>query len=482
MRSSWKVWSRDGHGLLLLLLTGCGRVDSVASPSAAPAVIAQARVASASPLGTAGERSRSGVPASSNTQAPELERLRSELDFALKEQLLPFWYPRTLSSRGGFVQNISSDGRLQDDGSRFLVFQSRMTWVAAEAARRYPELRAEYLTYARHGLDFLRTKLWDQAGGFYFELGTDGKPALEKHTYGIAFGIYASAAVARATGDVADAALAVRAFEWLDDHAHDSKHGGYFEALTRSGAPILSAPKPGQKDGIGTEYGRKSMNAHIHVLEALTELYRVAPSERLRARLHEVFLIVRDRITAPAGYFHVYLLPDYRPVTKDAKDSYGHNIEGVFLLLEAAEVLGMPADAATLTVAAKLVDHALARGWDTQHGGLFNEGRAGGEAEDLQKVWWVQAETLNGLLALAALSSRPGSRYLEVFQKQWTFVRQHVIASEHGEWRGYLQRDGSSADAQQALASKWKAAYHTGRALMYGSEMLARMARRNETL
>jgi mannobiose 2-epimerase len=169
-------------------------------------------------------------------------------------------------------------------------------------------------------------------------------------------------------------------------------------------------------------------------------------------------------------------------VTKDAKDSYGHNIEGAFLLLEAAEVLGMPADVVTLTVATKLVDHALARGWDAQYGGLFNEGLAGGAAEDLQKVWWVQAETLNGVLALEAASSQSGSRYLDLFQKQWAFVRQHVIDSKHGEWRGYSKRDGSSADAQQALASKWKAAYHSGRALMYGSEILARMARRDETL
>ncbi len=468
---------RDCSGLALLLLVSCAPAEpavKVVAPAPPPvtSAVSQAAATQAVP--------KSELPAAAASatlpSAAELERLRGELDRALKQQLLPFWYPRSVSSHGGFSQTITADGTVHDDGTRFLVFQARMTWVAAEVARRYPGLRAEYLKYTRHGLDFLRQKLWDdRLGGFYFELGADGKPMAEKHSYGIAFGIYACAAGARATGDAKDVAFAVQAFEWLDDHAHDSAHGGYYEALTRAGVPLLKAAKAGQKDGIGTEYGRKSMNAHIHVLEALSELYRVAPSERLRSRLMEVFLIVRDKVAAPDGHFHVYLEPDYRPITTGAKDSYGHNIEGAFLLLEAAAVLGMPHDAATSKVATALADHALSHGWDSEHHGLYNEGEAGGHASDLQKVWWVQAESLNGLLAVHAASPRPDPRYFEAFRQQWAFVKEHVIDSERGEWRGYLQADGKSADPKQDLATKWKAAYHSGRSLMYGAELLAQL-------
>ena len=66
------------------------------------------------------------------------------------------------------------------------------------------------------------------------------------------------------------------AFEWLEQHAHDAKHGGYFEAIRRDGTPILSWQAGAQEwqrsDRLGVYYGFKSMNSHIHLLEALTEL------------------------------------------------------------------------------------------------------------------------------------------------------------------------------------------------------------------
>jgi mannobiose 2-epimerase len=87
-----------------------------------------------------------------------------------------------------------------------------------------------------------------------------------------------------------------RAFAWLETHAHDPKNGGYYEQLTREGKPILSPPGTAKTDVVGAGYGFKSMNSHIHLLEAFTALYEIWPDATLRRRLREVFEIVRDKI------------------------------------------------------------------------------------------------------------------------------------------------------------------------------------------
>src|SRR5262249_10561834 len=134
------------------------------------------------------------------------------------------------------------------------------------------------------------------------------------------------------------------AFEWLERHAHDGEHGGYFEALTREGKPILSwdeVDSPGRRsDRLGVYYGFKSMNAHIHLLEALAEYYALEKAPLARRRLEEMLAIVRDRIAVEPGALNLYLTRDWRPAP--AHDSFGHDVETAYLLVEAAAALGTP--------------------------------------------------------------------------------------------------------------------------------------------
>lgn len=435
-------------------------------------------VARAAPHGSAphvtAAPTRADAPRYSRAKYAALaEKTKAELE----QNVLPFWFPKLVGAKTrGFIQNVKSDGETADDGKRFLVFQARLTWVAAEVARRYPEKRAEYLRYVEHGLDVLEHGLSDaRAGGLHWEIDLHGKPTSnEKHVYGIAFGIYAAATAARVGEGERAKNLALKTFAWLDEKAHDAEHGGYYEALSLEGKPILTPPKGRENDAIGTAYGRKSMNTHIHVLEALTELYRVVPSEALKRRLTEVFELVRDRISDEAGFFHLYFAPDWTKF--DGPESYGHDVEGAFLLLEAAEALGIPNDEKTRTVAKKLVDRALERGWDATLGGFYNEGEPSGRATDLRKVWWVQAEGLNGLLALHELYAAETRRYLDAFAAQWSFIEKYVSDRERGEWWGYLGPRGELEDPAQLKANQWKACYHDARALMVSAEKLEKLA------
>ena len=156
------------------------------------------------------------------------------------------------------------------------------------------------------------------------------------------------------------------------------RHGGYFEALKRDGTPIVtwdeSQPIARRQDRLGVYYGFKTMNSHIHMLEALAELSRVDSRPIVKERLREVFQIVRDRIAVEPGALNLYLTRDWRAIP--AHDSFGHDIETAYLLVEAADALGMADDEPTWTVARRLVDHALDWGWDDEHGGFYDKGES----------------------------------------------------------------------------------------------------------
>lgn len=401
--------------------------------------------------------------------------LAAELEAELRERVLGFWFPRAVDTRrGGFVQAFRPDGTPADHHGKSLVFQARMIWLTSEIAVRYPDLRSEYVAYAGHGLDFLERTLWDHdAGGLFWDVGAHDSPASqEKHVYGMAFAILAAAAAARATADGRALALAERTFDWLDAHAHDDAHGGYYEPLTREGAPIVS--RAGWKDALGTPCGRKSMNTHIHLLEALSELCRATQRETHRRRLHETFALIRDRLTHPDGYLQLHFEMDWTPVP--GHQSFGHDLEVAFLLHEAAETLAIPNDERTRVTARNMVDCALARGFDAAHGGFHYAGDATGEVVDRRKVWWVQAEALNGLLAMHERYGATTGRYFTAFRKTWRFIADHVSDRTHGEWWGYLGPGGELLHPRQPKGSTWKACYHNGRALCVSAAKLRRLA------
>lgn len=415
-------------------------------------------------------------------EAKEYLRLSGEVEANLRQHILAKWFPKAVDrERGGFYQNFAEDWSRGENNDRGIVYQSRLTWVAAQAALRYPAEAETYRGHARHGLSFLADTLWDteKGGGFLWSLtGTWAERGGEKHAYGVAFGIYASCAVYQATGDAAALDLARRAYAWLEKHAHDPKSGGYFEALTRDGKPILEPPSSSgrsttQSDFIGTHYGYKSMNTHIHLLEAFTALYEIWPDPALRVRLQEVFHIVRDRIAVEPGCLNLYFTPAWRPIPDH--DSFGHDVETAYLLVEAASALGMGGDAETWRVARSLVDHALAYGWDTESGGFYETGTAFGPPLDTSKIWWTQAEGLNALLLMHERFGPETPRYWEAFARQWAFIQKRQTDPRHGGWYPTVTRDGKPLPGQKK-SDRWTEGYHQGRALLTVSAALRQLA------
>jgi mannobiose 2-epimerase len=409
-------------------------------------------------------------------------QLADEVEATLHRDVLDVWFPRAIDQvNGGFHSEFMRDWKpgAQSEG-KFSVFQGRMTWIAAEVAVRRPELKNQFLPIVQHGLRYLNDTLWDkQYGGFYW--GLDDKGGVSpyytdgKHLYGISFGLYAAAAAYQATKDPTALALAQKTFRWLDQHGHDTTNGGYFEWLTRGGAVVRSNPDAVRLQPVPVAafpIGCKSMNTHIHLLESFTELYGVWKDDTLGERLGELLAIIRDKICVQPGVMNLYFTNDWRPIPDH--DSYGHDVETAYLLLEAEDVLGRGHDPRTEHMAKLLVDHALANGWDETHGGLFEEGTTFGKPEARSKVWWVQMEGLNSLLLMHEKYRHQTDVYFKAFQRQWRFIRNYQIDSEfHGVYET-VGPDGDPVNLNKGHI--WKAAYHDGRALLNVSERLGHLA------
>ncbi len=406
-------------------------------------------------------------------------KFADEAESMLRQDILSKWFPACVDNvNGGFNASFDRQWKPGKSEGKFSVFQGRMTWVAAEIVMRRPDLKEQYLPYVHHGVEYLSNVLWDkQYGGFYWGLQDDGNisPVFTdgKHLYGISFGIYGAAAAYQATKDPKALELAQRAFRWTDEHAHDAKNGGYFEWLTRDGKVVEGEKDTGKvSHSLIGPIGYKSMNTHIHLLESFSQLYEVWKDETLRERIEELLAIVRDRISVDPGAMNLYFTNDWHAIPDH--DSYGHDVETTYLMLEAEDVLGRGHNPKTEHMAKLLTDHALAYGWDEKMGGIYGDGTATGKPEDTKKEWWVEFEALNSFLLLHEQYGKQTDVYFKDFQRQWQYLKDYQIDHEYGGVYELVDANGKPMTYDKG--SIWKAAYHDSRALLNVIDRLHRLA------
>jgi len=404
-----------------------------------------------------------------------------EAEAMLRRDVLSAWFPRTVDKEnGGFRSNFTRDWKPFGQETKFSVFQGRMTWISSQVATRRPELRNQFLPIAQHGVDYLTARFWDkEKGGFYWGLDEKGQISSQysdgKHLYGMSFIIYGLASAYQATKDPKALEYAQRGFHWIEEHAHDAKNRGYFESLARDGTPVAGHPETGVVElnpVSGFPVGYKSMNTHIHLLESYSQLYEVWKDDLLRQRLEELLAIIRDKVCADPGAMNLYLSNAWQPFPDH--DSYGHDVEAAYLMLEAEQVLGKGHDPRTERMARMLVDHALHYGWDQNLGGFFREGTTMGKPEEKQKDWWVQFEGLNALLLMHEEYGKQSGQYFRAFQQQWSFLKKYQADSEYAGVFTLVGEDGKPLVPEKGQI--WKAAYHDGRALLNVTERLHRLA------
>jgi mannobiose 2-epimerase len=386
-----------------------------------------------------------------------LTALCSELRQELTERILPFWMTRAVDERhGGFHGSIDGDGTIRADAPKGGILNARILWTFSAAHRVLGG--AAYLETATRAADYFRAHFLDREyGGVRWMVGSTGNPTDErKHVYAQAFAIYAFAEHHRTTGEGRSLEDAIELYRLIEEHALDRVHGGYREAFSREWVP-LDDVRLSEEDAAEP----KSMNTHLHVLEAYSNLYRVWPDAQLRRRIETLVELFAGTIIPPDSR-HVVSFFDEDWTPKSDVVSYGHDIETSWLLLEAADLLGDErVRARAQRVAMRVAEGTLEEGLDSI-GGIFTEGRAG-VVVDHDKDWWPQAEGIVGFVN--AYQEGGGQSYLDAAASTWDFTKRHLLDMAHGEWHRRVSRDGAVRPGHEKVGP-WKCPYHTARACL----------------
>ena len=390
----------------------------------------------------------------------------------LKTSIVEFYLPACVDQvHGGYLEWLR-DGKFVATGEKFLTMQARQLWFFSTLAQQGIDVCAA-LAAAGTGFQFLTGRMCDRThGGYYSKVSDAGRPVdRRKHVYLNAFALYGLAAYHMATANAEALEAAKDLFHTLEDRAHDRQNGGYCEFFLEDWSPIAD---PRERCYVGSA-GRKSYNTHLHVLEALTGLYLAWPDPRVRERLTELLIIGASAVRHPQLACNLETWqPDWRMVAPAGpRVSYGHDVECVWVALDAARALGL-SPGLLRNWAEALCGHSLEFGYDRRHGGFFYTGRPGRPARDTRKEWWVQAEALVAMLEMYRLTGN--AEYYAAFRGTLDFVEAHQVAREGGWW-ATRAADGAPLGTQRS--SMWQGAYHSGRAMIRCAGVLDELATRS---
>lgn len=401
-----------------------------------------------------------GVP--QLVQAKDRAEYAREFKTQLAQKILPYWYDTAIDKvHGGYVLSDDAAKPAPPATEKQLVSQSRMVWGFSQAhLKGFSDSKHHYLKAAEQGYQFLLAHFLDRdKGGYYWTTDLAGKPLDQrKIVYGESFVIYGFVEYYRASGDKGALQHAMELYHLLQQRAHDTKNLGWVEHFERDWTPILD-PKA---QAIVEVAGYKSANTHLHLMEALTELYEATRDPEVRQSLEEAVKINRTWFYPEApgkSAFHRY--PDWKLVTAPASAglSYGHNVEFAWLMVHAQQVLGEPP--AWKQFNAHL-EHALKYGYDHARGGLYSRGADDQPATDTDKIWWVQAEWVAALTD--ALQHRSNPAYAQALEQSLEFIQKYQADPRDGIWLESVTAEGKPKGT--AKAQNWKANYHDVRAIL----------------
>lgn len=382
-----------------------------------------------------------------------LQTLSGEL-WQEAENILSFWETKmTDNENGGFYGRIDGNNVLHPKAEKGAVLNARILWSFSSAYRVMKDKK--YLKIAKYAKEyFVKNFIDEELGGVFWTIDYKGNPAdTKKQIYAQSFAVYAFAEYYKITKDEAILDKAKELFYLIEKHSFDKKLGGYFEAYSRDWK-LLDDLRLSDKDANEA----KTMNTHLHVLEAYTNLYRIWKSQELQKALSGLILTFVEKIVnTDKASFNLFF--DENWTLKSHETSFGHDIEGSWLLFEAAEVLG---DKKILTkvkkTAIEMAQQVYENGLDAD-GAVFNEGE-NGKVLDSDKHWWPQNEGVVGFFNAWQLTK--DEKFLKASQNVWNFSKKHLLDKENGEWFFRVSKD-YRVYTQEDKAGLWKCPYHNSR-------------------
>ena len=369
-------------------------------------------------------------------------------------RITDYWIEHAIDKdKGGFYGTVNGKNIPDINAPRSIVVTSRILWTFSAVHQLFPDAR--YVMMAKRAYEYLINHFTDKEyGGVYWSVTAEGVPLeKKKQLYGQAFAIYGLSEYYKISKDEEALNAAKNIFSLVVQHGYDKANGGYIEAFERDWQNtddyILSRGE-----------NRKSMNTHLHLLEAFTNLYGVWKHESSRFHLKHSIGLMLNHIIDPKTYrMTLFFKENWQHTTTTI--SYGHDIEASWLLWEAAEIL----NDAKLKAKCKEVSVQMAK---AAADGLADNGALNYEYEpetkhlNDSKQWWPEAEAMVGFYNAYQLTGKVN--FLEKSEKIWSFIKEHLIDHENGEWFGAV--DATNKVIADDKINFWKGPYHSSRSCM----------------
>lgn len=378
----------------------------------------------------------------------------------LLNNVLPFWLQHGFDrEHGGIITSLDQDGKILDT-DKSIWFQGRTAWMYATAAKTYGPHEG-WLNFAHSCLDFIERHATGPDGKLYFTVTRDGKPLrMRRYVYSEAFAAQGNAAMYRVTQEKV---FLDRALKYLGQY------------LRYSFTPGLIPPKVDANTrpmvGLGPYMFALHLCSNTLEIAGDVEVAGKRCSEWIEWSIHSIK--------------HLFYKPELDVLLETVGESGeildhfdgrtlnpGHAIECAWFMMHEGMRISR---AEWIELGCKILDAMWKRGWDQEHGGIYyfrdlNSGPVQEYWHDM-KFWWPQCEALIANLLAYRLTSH--SRYLKQFQQLAVWSFEHFADPQHGEWYGYLHRDGTPS--VRLKGNMWKGPYHLPRMLWYCEQLLSKM-------
>lgn len=370
--------------------------------------------------------------------------------------ILKYWENNTIDDKnGGFIGEIDFNNNKNYDAEKGAVLHARILWSFAAA---YPVTKnPNHLALAERAFNYIDSHFYDKEfGGIFWSINANGTPKDTKNQiYALAFTIYGLTEYYKVSQKEEALQLAKNLYNKIEKYSYDKENEGYFEAFTRNWQPIEDL-RLSDKDA----NEKKTMNTHLHIVEAYANLYQVWPDLELKDKIIKLLYVISIYFINKETW-HLKLFFDENWIEKPDVISYGHDIEAAWLLQWCAEVIEDKNLIEKYQKYAVEIANVTKEGIDVD-GGLWYEFDPKENALIAEKHWWPQSELWIGMINAWQLTKN--EEYLSITEKNFEFVQKYILDKENGEWIWGINKDYSKI--QKDKAGFWKCPYHNSRACL----------------
>jgi N-acylglucosamine 2-epimerase len=372
-----------------------------------------------------------------------IDEYRSIYKNGLLNDIIPFWVKHCVDEEdGGFTFCLDRDGTVIDTDKG--VWQTgRFTWMLG-ALYNEVEQKEEWLKLAKHGIDFLDQHCFDTDGKMFFIVDKKGNPIRKRrYVFSESFAAIAYAAYYKASGDEMYAEKARKVFDTF--YKYNTTPGLIEPKFTEHRHMIgMGGPMIGI---VTAQELRKYLDDDSYTV------YIDKWIEQIKTKfINEEFQAVMETV-GPNGEFLDHF--DGRMLNP------GHAIEGAWFVMQEAKYRDNDPD--LIRLGTKMLDWMWEIGWDKEYGGILYfrdvKGLPVQEYWQDMKFWWPHNETIIATLMAYELTGNEKYKKMHDQVHEWTF--RYFPDQEHGEWYGYLHRDGRISVSLKG--NIWKGPFHIPR-------------------